>query len=174
MAGLTTSEAPFIETCQQAGELFIRKPYELYSAANHDTWRRLYARMQPRWRRYANPHFLDGIQALSLDRDRVPRLEAVNRFLRPLTGFRARAVSGYVPAFLFFNCLRKREFPTTITVRRGDRLDYLPEPDIFHDVAGHVPMHTSRRFADTLVRFGECAHTTAARAHALQIGRAHV
>src|SRR4029078_7011248 len=85
----------------------------------------------------------------------------VNRFLRPLTGFRAKAVSGYVPAFLFFDCLRNREFRTTVTIRASDKLDYLPEPDIFHDVAGHVPMHTDRAFAETLVRFGECAHTAA-------------
>jgi phenylalanine-4-hydroxylase len=68
-------------------------------------------------------------------------------------------VSGYVPGFLFFDCLRRREFPTTITIRPADRMDYLPEPDIFHDVAGHVPMHTERAFADTLARFGDCAHT---------------
>ena len=70
-------------------------------------------------------------------------------------------MSGYIPAFLFFDCLRNREFPTTITIRPADRLDYLPEPDIFHDIAGHVPMHTDRAFAETLVRFGECAHTAA-------------
>jgi phenylalanine-4-hydroxylase len=81
--------------------------------------------------------------------------------MSPLTGFRAKPVSGYVPAFLFFDCLRNREFPTTITIRDGAVLDYLPEPDIFHDIAGHVPMHTDRAFADTLVRFGECAHTAA-------------
>jgi phenylalanine-4-hydroxylase len=158
---LTTGEAPFIEAAQSKGELYIRQPYELYSAENHEAWRRLYARMLPRWERYANPHFRQGIDALCLDPERVPRLEDVNRFLRPLTGFRAKAVSGYIPAFLFFDCLRNREFPTTITIRRLDALDYLPEPDIFHDVAGHVPMHTDRHFAETLVRFGECAHTAA-------------
>jgi phenylalanine-4-hydroxylase len=117
--------------------------------------------MIPRWRQYANPHFLKGIDSLCLDAERVPKLDDVNRFLNPLTGFRAKAVSGYVPAFLFFDCLRNREFPTTITIRDGRRLDYLPEPDIFHDIAGHVPMHTDRAFAETLVRFGECAHTAA-------------
>ena len=78
-----------------------------------------------------------------------------------MTGFQAKAVSGYVPAFLFFDCLRNRTFPTTITIRRADKLDYLPEPDIFHDVAGHVPMHTDPHFAEALVRLGECAHTAA-------------
>ncbi len=143
-------------------ELYIRQPYERYSAADHETWHRLYRRLLPRWDRYANERFQAGIQSLCLPQDRIPRLEDVNRFLSPLTGFRARAVSGYVPAFLFFDCLRRREFPTTVTIRPAGRLDYLPEPDIFHDIAGHVPMHTDPHFAETLVRFGECAHTAAA------------
>jgi phenylalanine-4-hydroxylase len=159
--GLTTTMAPFIEQAQQEGRLYIHQPYELYSDANHDSWRRLFARMEERWRRYANPRFLQGIDSLCLAPDRVPRLEDVNRFLSPLTGFKAKAVSGYIPSFLFFNSLRNREFPTTITIRDGATLDYLPEPDIFHDIAGHVPMHTDRAFADTLVRFGDCAHTAA-------------
>jgi phenylalanine-4-hydroxylase len=160
-SGLTTGEAPFIEAARSQGELYIRQPYKLYSEQNHQAWRKLYARMLPRWQRYANEHFLRGIDSLCLDPRRVPKLEDVNRFLCPLTGFRAKAVSGYIPAFLFFDCLRNREFPTTITIRRLDALDYLPEPDIFHDIAGHVPMHTDKQFAETLVRFGECAHTAA-------------
>ncbi len=158
-SGLTTTRAPFIEQAQANGQLYIHQPYELYSEANHDAWRRLYARMEDRWRRYANPRFLQGIDNLCLDPAAVPRLEDVNRFLSPLTGFKAKAVSGYIPSFLFFDCLRNREFPTTITIRDIATLDYLPEPDIFHDIAGHVPMHTDRAFADTLVRFGDCAHT---------------
>ena len=94
-------------------------------------------------------------------RSAFPGLRNINRFLNPLTGFQAKAVSGYVPSFVFFDCLRNRQFPTTITIRRHDKLDYLPEPDIFHDIAGHVPMHTDKAFADVLVRFGECAHTAA-------------
>jgi phenylalanine-4-hydroxylase len=142
-------------------DLFIHHPYDQYTPENHEAWCNLYSRMLPKWELYANPHFLKGIQALSLNPDRIPRLNDVNHFLQPLTGFRARAVSGYVPAFQFFDCLRQREFPTTVTIRRADQLDYLPEPDIFHDIAGHVPMHTDPHFAETLVRFGECARTAA-------------
>src|SRR5579862_9523161 len=159
--GLTTTHAPFIEKARSDGQLYITQPYDLYSEENHEAWRRLYARMQDYWQRYANPHFLRGVSNLCLDPQRVPRLTDVNRFLSPLTGFQAKPVSGYVPAFLFFDCLRNREFPTTITIRDLASLDYLPEPDIFHDIAGHVPMHTDRAFADTLVRFGDCAHTAA-------------
>lgn len=165
--GLTTTRAPFIEQAQADGKLYIEQPYDLYSAANHDVWRRLYARMDERWQKYANARFLEGLATLQLAPDRVPRLEDVNRFMAPLTGFRARAVSGYVPAYIFFDCLRRREFPTTITIRDGEVLDYLPEPDIFHDIAGHVPMHTDRAFAETLVRFGECARTAAERVAAM-------
>jgi phenylalanine-4-hydroxylase len=157
--GLTANNAPFIEQAVHEGQTFIQQPYELYSAENHEAWRRLFARMAPRWDRYANTHFLDGIHSLCLDPQHIPRLEDVNRFLKPLTGFEAKAVSGLVPAFLFFDCLRNRAFPTTITIRPPEMLDYLPEPDIFHDVAGHVPMHTDPAFAETLVRYGECAHT---------------
>jgi phenylalanine-4-hydroxylase len=157
--GLTTGRAPFVEEARDRGDLYISQAYELYSEENHEAWRRLFARIRPRWERYANDRFLRGVEALHLPPDRIPRLTDVNERLRPLTGFQAKAVSGYVPGFLFFDCLRRREFPTTITIRDMDRLDYLPEPDIFHDVAGHVPMHTERAFADVLVRFGDCAHT---------------
>ncbi len=160
-AGLTTTKSPFIEQAQAKGELYITQPYELYTEDNHEAWRRLYDRMLPRWQKYANAHFLKGIDNLSLDASRVPRLDDVNKFMAPLTGFRAKAVSGYVPAYLFFDCLRNREFPTTITIRDRSTLDYLPEPDIFHDIAGHVPMHTDKAFADALVRFGEAAKTAA-------------
>ncbi|MCY3968657.1 MAG: phenylalanine 4-monooxygenase, partial [Acidobacteria bacterium] len=158
---LTTGRAGFIERAQNRGELFIEQPYELYSESNQRTWRRLYRALAGRWGQHAHPRFLDGVTRLALDPERIPRLADVNRFLEPLSGFVARAVSGYVPAYLFFDCLRRREFPTTITIRDGERLDYLPEPDIFHDLAGHVPMHTDPAFADVLVRFGEAARTAA-------------
>ncbi len=158
-AGLTTGNAPFVEEARHRGELYISQVYELYSEENQEAWRRLYARIQPRWEQYGNEFFLRGIEALHLPGDRIPRLSEINAFLKPLTGFQAKPVSGYVPGFLFFDCLRRREFPTTITIRPAGRMDYLPEPDIFHDVAGHVPMHTDRAFADVLVRFGDCAHT---------------
>lgn len=165
--GLTTTKAPFIENARARGDVYITQPYELYSAENHATWQVLWTRMQDRWRRYANDHYLHGLDLLHLAPERVPRLEEVNRFMAPLTGFRARPVSGYVASYLFFDCLRRREFPTTVTIRDGAHLGYLPEPDIFHDIAGHVPMHTDPAFAEALVRFGDCAATAAARAAAV-------
>jgi phenylalanine-4-hydroxylase len=166
--GLTTTRSPFIEQAQAHGELYIKQPYELYSAENHATWGRLLERIRPRWERYANGRFLEGIEMLHLDPDHVPRCTDINRFLEPRTGFKAKPVSGYVPAYLFFDCLKQREFPTTITIRDGSSLDYLPEPDIFHDIAGHVPMHTDQAFAEALVRFGRFAERTAERVAGIQ------
>ena len=96
--GLTTGQAAFIEEAKHHDQLFIHQPYELYSCSNHETWRRLYSRLGSRWNRYANEAFLRGIDSLCLSPTRVPRLDDVNRFLCPLTGFQAQAVSGYVPA----------------------------------------------------------------------------
>lgn len=161
--GLTTTKAPFIENAQKAGELFIHQPYELYSEDNQEAWRQLYARLCPKWEQFANQKFKQGIASLCLHPDRIPTLEEVNAFLEPLTGFQAKAVSGYVPTYLFFDSLKERQFPTTITIRGTDSLNYLPEPDIFHDIAGHVPMHTDPIFADVLVKFGSLTQIAAQR-----------
>src|SRR5512133_3901792 len=85
--GLTTGRAPFVEEARDRGELYITQAYDLYSAENHESWRRLYERIRPRWERYANDHFLHGIAALELPADHVPRLTEINRRLQPLTGF---------------------------------------------------------------------------------------
>lgn len=161
--GLTTTKAPFIEQALEKGQIFIHQPYELYSQDNQNAWQKLYALLRPKWERFANSKFMQGIDSLCLKPDRIPTLEEVNQFLQPLTGFQAKAVSGYVPTFVFFDSLKKRQFPTTITIRDSQSIHYLPEPDIFHDIAGHVPMHTDKIFADVLVKFGSLAEIAAKR-----------
>ena len=165
--GLTTTKAPFIETARANGDIFIHQPYELYSEENHETWRKLYARLLPHWQLYANDKFKQGIENVMLSPDRIPRLDEINDQMHKLTGFKAEAVSGHVPAYTFFDKLRHRIFPTTITIRDGAVLDYLPEPDCFHDMAGHVPMHLDKTFSDVLVRFGEVAHSAAIRVQSI-------
>jgi phenylalanine-4-hydroxylase len=156
--GLTQGKAPIIEDAYRKGQYSIEQAYALYSDENHAAWGHLYAAMEGHWRRYANDTFLKGIEVLRLDRGRVPRFEDVNEFLYPLTRFKVTGVSGFLPSYVFFDCLRKREFPTTVTVRAMGQ-EFAEWPDIFHDITGHVPMHTDPAFAETLVRFGECANT---------------
>src|SRR5271168_4165402 len=93
--GLTTGRAPFVEEARERGDLYITQAYELYSEENHEAWRRLFSRIKPRWEKYANARFMEGVSKLALDPHAIPKFADVNRFLSPLSGFTARAVSGY-------------------------------------------------------------------------------
>jgi phenylalanine-4-hydroxylase len=114
---------------------------------------------------------LEGIERVGLSPDRIPDLREVNRRLAPLTGWRAVPTAGFVPAQDFFGALARRRFPTTVTIRPADRLDYLPEPDIFHDVFGHVPLHSDPVFARLLARFGRLALRTRGDAEMTALAR---
>lgn len=155
---LTTTKAAIIETAKNAGELYLGgQPYELYSFRNHEAWRQLAKRQSELWPRYACREFLTGVDTLKIDHDNVPRLEDINKLLSTASGFVTRPVSGYIPSFNFFQSLSKQEFPCTITVRDLDSLNYIPEPDMFHDIHGHVPMFADPDFAAFLQRFGSVA-----------------
>lgn len=134
---------------------FIDQEYARYDAEAHAVWRILYERRMTTLRDTGSEVFLNGIERIGLASDRVPDLTDVNRRLTSRTGWSAVGVGGFIPAAQFFRCLARRRFPTTLSVRPRSRLDYLPEPDIFHDVFGHVPLHAEPVFADFLERFGE-------------------
>jgi phenylalanine-4-hydroxylase len=131
--------------------------WSAYTAGQHDVWRILYQRRMRTLADTGSRLFLSGAEKIGLSSERVPDLGDVNARLAKLTGWRAIAVSGFIPAHDFFACLSRREFPTTIIVRPREQLDYLPEPDIFHDVFGHVPLHADPVFADFLQHFGRVA-----------------
>ena len=120
---------------------YVTQPWERYNDENHEVWATLVRRRLETLDEQASDVFLNGMRLLGFDRDHVPDLRDVNARLRPLTGWQSRPVPGYLPAKAFFACLSRREFPTTITIRPREMMDYLPEPDIFHDVFGHVPLH---------------------------------
>lgn len=136
---------------------FISQDYSAYSTEAHEVWSLLYERRMETLAETGSLVFLEGIQRIGLAPDRVPNLSDVNSRLGARTGWAAVPVQGFIPAAQFFRCLARRRFPTTITVRPRAQLDYLPEPDIFHDVFGHVPLHSDPIFADFLQRFGALA-----------------
>jgi phenylalanine-4-hydroxylase len=138
---------------------FISQRYDEYDAEAHDVWRILYERRMETLHSTGSRVFLNGIANIGLDSLHVPRLTDVNRLLAKRTGWAAMGVSGFIPAKQFFHCLAAKRFPTTLRVRPRAQLDYLPEPDIFHDVFGHVPLHADPVFADFLQRFGALAAT---------------
>ena len=136
---------------------FVEQDYDRYDGEAHDVWRILYERRMRTLRETGSRVFLDGIERIGLAPDRVPDLAGINRRLASRTGWAAVGVRGFIPAGQFFRCLSERRFPTTLIVRPRAQLDYLPEPDIFHDVFGHVPLHSDPVFANFLQRFGAVA-----------------
>lgn len=132
-----------------------------YGPEQHAVWSTLYRRRMAALHTTASRAFLEGAELIGLSPDGVPDLEDVNRRLRDLTGWAAVPVTGFLPARDFFVCLAQRQFPTTVTIRSMDQIDYVPEPDIFHDVFGHVPLHANAEFADFLQRFGALAAAAA-------------
>ena len=134
-----------------------RQQWHAYTVEQHAAWAALYARRMPALRRTASTVFLHGADAIGLGQERIPDLALLNRRLVARTGWSAMPVTGFLPAGDFFGCLAERRFPTTVEIRPLDRLDYTPEPDIFHDVFGHVPLHADPVFADFLQRFGALA-----------------
>jgi phenylalanine-4-hydroxylase len=110
---------------------------------------------------HACEEYLQGFEQIGLRADAIPNLDEVNARLAPRTGWNATPVSGFLPADAFFEMLSARNFPTTTWLRSRESLDYTPEPDIFHDVFGHVPMHAHPVFADFLEHYGRvCAELT--------------
>jgi phenylalanine-4-hydroxylase len=135
----------------------IEQHWDQYTPDDHTAWGRLFEKRMSELERTGSELFLQGAELIGLNRDHVPDLDDVNRRLARLTGWEAVPVGGFIPAADFFACLAERKFPTTITIRPLDRLDYIPEPDIFHDVFGHVPLHADLVFANFLQRFGQVA-----------------
>jgi phenylalanine-4-hydroxylase len=139
----------------KAAQFLIRQDYSAYTAEQHAVWADLIRRRMPQIEQHAAQEYLDGFHYLGLPCDCLPNLAALSAKLEPRTGWNATPVSGFMPAPAFFEMLAARRFPTTTWLRSRDSIGYTPEPDIFHDVFGHVPMHAHPVFADFLAHYGQ-------------------
>jgi phenylalanine-4-hydroxylase len=145
-------------TLSAAAPFIIQQDYSAYTDEQHSVWAELVGRMLPELERHAARAYLEGFEIIGLQRDRLPNLAAISARLAPRTGWASTPVSGFLPATAFFEMLALRLFPTTTWLRNRNSLEYTPEPDIFHDVFGHVPMHSHSVFADFLEQYGRvCA-----------------
>jgi len=177
-----------------ADKFYITQQYHKYTRDNHEVWRDLFRRRWGMLEQQVSRTFIDGLKILRLSDERLPllddltldrdiegaggqvfkagtRLEGVNRYLKQVSDWSSYGVPGYLPAKAFFACLAQREFPTTVLIRPREVMDYLPEPDIFHDVFGHVPLHASRVFADFLQTYGKAALLCDDEVHIKRLGR---
>jgi phenylalanine-4-hydroxylase len=132
----------------------IDQGWETYSQAEHQVWMTLYERQSKLLPGRACDVFLKGLDALDLRRGGIPDFNRINEELNRLTGWSVVAVPGLVPDDVFFEHLANRRFPAGRFIRKPDQLDYLQEPDVFHDVFGHVPMLTDPVFADYMAAYG--------------------
>jgi phenylalanine-4-hydroxylase len=124
--------------------------YEKYTADDHKVWSLLYDEQMRSLPSLATQAFLDGTRKVKFQPTEVPRFDVVNEELANITGWKLYVVPGYVSNKPFFTHLSNKEFPVTTWLRKLSEFDYLPEPDMFHDVFGHVPLLSERFFCDYL------------------------
>ncbi|MDF3834878.1 phenylalanine 4-monooxygenase [Cupriavidus basilensis] len=133
----------------------IEQPLERYTETDHAVWRKLYERQASMLRGRVCNEFLQGLSTLGMDKERVPSFAQLNETLMRATGWQVVAVPGLVPDAVFFEHLANRRFPASWWMRKPEQLDYLQEPDCFHDVFGHVPLLINPVFANYMEAYGK-------------------
>ena len=132
-------------TCEQA--------WSDYSAADHDLYRRLYERQAAQLPGLACQEFIDAVQFLGAP-THIPRFDALSERVYQATKWEVVAVPGLIPEEAFFSLLSRRKFPVTGWIRKPEEFDYVVEPDVFHDLFGHVPLLFNPMFADYMQAYG--------------------
>ena len=133
----------------------IPQNWQEYTPEEHRTWDTLFARQAKLLPGRASQAYLAGLDALKLSNGGIPNFEELSERLMKLTGWQVVAVPGLVPDEVFFDHMANRRFVAGNFIRRPDQLDYIQEPDVFHDVFGHVPMLADPVFADYLEAYGK-------------------
>jgi phenylalanine-4-hydroxylase len=150
------AEGEFHRASQAPAEDYtIPQDWESYSEEEHGVWDTLYKRLMKVLPGRADQAFMDGLKALDLGKGGIPHFERMSDELEALTGWRVVAVPGLVPDEVFFDHLANRRFPAGNFIRKANQLDYIQEPDVFHDVFGHVPMLSNPVFADYMEAYGK-------------------
>lgn len=155
----TTFHVPDITARKNAGlphaaDFTLVQPSDRYTGQDHKTWTLLLARQEALLPGRACDEFLAGLAAIGLPENRIPDFADINRRLADATGWQLAAVHGLIPDEVFFRHLAQRRFPVTWWIREAEQLDYLPEPDLFHDLFGHVPLLMNPVYADYLQAYG--------------------
>ncbi|TXH68563.1 MAG: phenylalanine 4-monooxygenase [Lysobacteraceae bacterium] len=132
----------------------VEQPWNDYSATDHEVWATLFERQQALLVGRASEEFLRNQRAMGMSERQIPKFEDLNRTLRATTGWEVIGVEGLLPELTFFDHLANRRFPVTWWIRKPEQLDYLAEPDLFHDLFGHVPLLMNPIFADYMAAYG--------------------
>jgi phenylalanine-4-hydroxylase len=138
-------------------DLVMEQDYENYTSEDHAVWKILYERQMPNLPGKATQDYIDGVHTVKFVADHIPNFKEVNQILNTKTGWKIHVVPGLIPNREFFELMRDRNFCATTWLRKMDELDYLEEPDMFHDVFGHVPLLTNQNLCDFLVKLSKIA-----------------
>jgi phenylalanine-4-hydroxylase len=136
-------------------QYIVDQGWQGYTAEEHETWKLLYERQFKIMPGRACDEFFEGIKALDIDKTQIPDFKDLSKKLKALTGWEVVAVEGLIPNLPFFKLLSERKFPAGNFIRKRSQLDYIEEPDVFHDVFGHVPLLANPVFADYLQDYGK-------------------
>ncbi len=132
----------------------IEQGYEDYTPAEHGVWKTLYERQRDIVKGRGCKEYIKGMDALGIDEHAIPNFEEASKVLKAKTGWEVVAVEGLIPDLPFFKLLSERKFPAGHFIRKPHQLDYIEEPDVFHDFFGHVPMLADPVFADYIQAYG--------------------
>ncbi len=154
-----------------ASDWTIPQNWQAYTAEEHATWDTLFARQAKLLPGRASKAYLKGLESLRLSERGIPNFEELSERLMKLTGWQVVAVPGLVPDDVFFDHMANRRFVAGNFIRRPDQLDYIQEPDVFHDVFGHVPMLADPVFADYLEAYGRGGNRALELGALKQLGR---
>jgi phenylalanine-4-hydroxylase len=133
----------------------VEQPWDRYTATDHEVWRTLFRRQREMLVGRAAQEFLDCQDAMGMSEAQIPKFSDLNALLAAKTGWTLIGVQGLLPELDFFEHLANRRFPVTWWIRRPEQLDYLSEPDLFHDLFGHVPLLMNPIFADYMQAYGQ-------------------
>ena len=145
--------------------------WEAFTDDDHSVWDLLFARQVDLLGTRVVAPFLDGIDLLRLSHPGVPDLDELNAILEPRTGWQTVAVTGLVPDDIFFAMLSERVFPVGNFIRKREQLDYLEEPDCFHDLFGHIPMLAHHDYAGMVEHVGRLGGAAIASGHGELVAR---
>lgn len=134
--------------------MVTKQVWENFTEDDHNTWKILFERQSIILKGRACDEIIESMERLEICNDKIPKMDDINIILKRETDFSIVAVKGFIPEDLFFRFLSERKFPSTCFIRKADQMDYLEEPDIFHDVFGHVPLLVNPIFADFMEEFG--------------------
>src|SRR3990167_6330319 len=126
-----------------------------YTQEENDTWQTLYSRQLPILQTRACQEYLDGMNLLEFSQHSIPQCQDISKRLKSLTGWTLEPVKAFMPYDEFFSLLANRKFPAATFIRRPEELDYLEEPDIFHEVFGHCPLLTHPAYAEFTQMYGK-------------------